>query len=662
MALTNYSKKCTSCGGNKWTYEKDLKLWICQYCGGHVERQEQYDGLYTIKNVVRQVILDCAYRRMEDAGRNLSECQKINARYAGTLVAGICYRLISAVSGHLPAGQDPRSMLSQLRRDYEQLTAEGRQLSDDETALYEFLDSDDAWALLATVFDTLGDQERREYLLTLTTAEKVFSKETNKSLLRFALNNDRETLIDQILAAPENVDAADAFAAVMAAPDSARKGSRLSCLLKEGAVQPGDEAQLEDYLSGEDSMQTKIQLVKAACAGGLTLQVDTLLREILPHADDQTLQELMQTLVQRKLHDREIDLLLEYAAAQSQFGPCRILLETLLASGQFVSINPRQAEQFLCNTDFLPEERVQAMDILCRFSAADRLWEGVAGTYLCRVREAADRRKIVLDALCQHVASVPSREFEQYVLSCTFDEALKPDRIAAILTLPSMNSGFFRELAGKYLQTGKDDPEVRSEVLRQLMQNGIPIDGAALLAYITRPQDDENDAVEFVQMALKNGSVLRSDTLSTYLETCSDRFNPKMFALLTASPFTVSNKALEHYVLRCPDSPAVKAANACALAKQTGFPLGSTACSVTHQGSVVKCSLAQAYILTTRDDPAAAARMVQAMADSGTRLNSEINVSGKVKKFSRYAQEQREALSPTAQALCQEHRLFSRFF
>lgn len=137
MAETSYSKKCTSCGGNKWEYKRELKLWICRYCGNQVERQEQYDGLYTIKNVVRQVILDSAYRRLEQADRNISECQKINSRYVGTLIAGICFRLIAAVSGGL-AGQDPRAMLGQLRRDYEQLKEESPDMNDDETAVYEF--------------------------------------------------------------------------------------------------------------------------------------------------------------------------------------------------------------------------------------------------------------------------------------------------------------------------------------------------------------------------------------------------------------------------------------------------------------------------------------------------------------------------------------------
>ena len=29
MALTNYNKRCTSCGGNRWEYVKDLKMWRC---------------------------------------------------------------------------------------------------------------------------------------------------------------------------------------------------------------------------------------------------------------------------------------------------------------------------------------------------------------------------------------------------------------------------------------------------------------------------------------------------------------------------------------------------------------------------------------------------------------------------------------------------------
>lgn len=662
MAVTNYSKKCTSCGGNKWEYIKDLKLWRCQYCDAQVERQEQYDGLYSIKNVVRQVILDAAYRRLEQADRNLSECQKINAQYVGTLIAGICFRLIAAVSGTYPA-QDPRAMLGQLRRDYQVLTEESRDMSDDETALYEFLDSSDAWAALATVFDTLGDEVRREYLLTLTDASQVFSKETNKSLLRFAVKNNRTELIEKILNNEDNLDIQDAFHIILdQCPDGEQKARLGAGLLSAGALKPGEEEVLENYLSGDDSVQTKAALTEAACKAGLVLHMEIVIREVLGSAEDEVLSRILDTFFDRRLYDGEIELLMSFAAAQRSVTRCLAVLDAMVASGQFVSLSVRQAQEFMDNSALPAQSRLEILSRLKQFTGADRLWETVTGNYLCQGRDEARERSEMIKGLCKDLKSLPAREFEKYVLQCTLDDQQKPELVGEILALPDMNPGFFRDLAGKYLHNGKDQPEVKSAVLHQLLENGLSIDGGMLVDYVCSAGDSPDEKVELVQLAVRNGTSIRADALSIYLERCSGSFSPKLFALLYQNGSTVTAKAMENYILRCPDDPAVKAKNGAVLASRTGMSLGSGNCTVNHLGNRVTCSLAQAYLLTTTDDYGSASRMIQAMTGSGTRLNTEIQVGGKGKRFSKYLSENRGSLSQVTEQISQDNRLFSWLF
>ena len=247
MAVTAYSKKCTSCGGNRWEYLKDQKLWRCLYCGAQVERKEEYDGLYTIKNVARQVVLDCAYRKLDQADHNLTECLKMSADYAGTLVASICYKLIAVVSPEQLPGQDKRALLGQLKRDYQTLEQTCGKLGDDETELYASFDSSDAWAALAAVFDTIGDTQRRDYLLTLTQPEQIYSKHTNQSLLRMSLRQGRRELADAILRNRENLDLHAACLTVMQeAPDDQDKAGWLESLIDAGSLGEKLCAALED--------------------------------------------------------------------------------------------------------------------------------------------------------------------------------------------------------------------------------------------------------------------------------------------------------------------------------------------------------------------------------------------------------------------------------
>lgn len=664
MASTNYNKMCTSCGGNKWEYDRELKVWLCRYCGAQVEWREEYDGLYTIKNVVRQVILDAAYRRMEQADRNLSECQKINARYAGTLVASICYRMISAVSGLCPSGQDPRSMLEQTRRDYQQLTREDKNMSDDETALYEFLDSDDAWAVLAMVFDTLGDQQRREFLLTLFNPQQVFSKETNKSLLRFSLKNRRLDLAEKVLSHPEHVDRTDALKTILVnCPDGPEKARMGALLLQKGAFKKGEEGFLEQYLAkSADAGATKNAIATAAMKSGLAIKPDALVSNVLPDADAGVMQSTLSSLFSRKLYDAEIEQLLHFAASQTDAGRSGAVLDAIIKSGQFVSLSVKQAQEFLFNTQLPANQRIALLGQLRNFTASDRMWEIVAGAYLCQVEEAPESRALLLDALCQNLTSIPARDFEQYVLQISWDGPLKGERIANLLALSGMNTGFFRELAGKYLQNAQDDPELRNIVLHQLLNCGLSIDGTKLVEYICYGKDTAETKTELAQLALKNGTAMHADAISTYLERCTDTFNTQLFSLLYTPGSSISVKALENYVLRCPDHPAVKVQNAGTLASHMGIGLGNTPSTIRHLGATVSCNLAQAYILSTQDEGVIATQMLQSMLQAGAKLTAPVQVNHATKKFHKYVQEVKDQLSPVSLQLCQEQRLFSRFF
>jgi hypothetical protein len=59
---------------------------------------------------------------------------------------------------------------------------------------------------------------------------------------------------------------------------------------------------------------------------------------------------------------------------------------------------------------------------------------------------------------------------------------------------------------------------------------------------------------------------------------------------------------------------------------------------------------------------ALAAAMVQSMTDAGVKLASPVEVDGISKKFNKFVQEKRSQLSKVAEEICQNQRLFSRFF
>ena len=54
--------------------------------------------------------------------------------------------------------------------------------------------------------------------------------------------------------------------------------------------------------------------------------------------------------------------------------------------------------------------------------------------------------------------------------------------------------------------------------------------------------------------------------------------------------------------------------------------------------------------------------MVQSMTDAGVKLAAPVEADGLSRKFRKFVQEKRNQLSPVAEEICQNNRLFSRFF
>lgn len=205
MAVSFVARKCTQCAG-KLQYIKEKKIWKCLYCGAEIEKQEQYDGLFTIKNVVRQSLLDTAYRRLDSAFKNLIECEKIDSRYVGTVIAKLAYDVTRVITPGACDQKDVKSIFAQLRKTYEQLKSTGATISDDEEALYEFLEEPDIFATLILVYDSLNDIARRDFVAQMLDAKEVYSKYANNNLLSFAIKNEKIDLADQVISNSDNID------------------------------------------------------------------------------------------------------------------------------------------------------------------------------------------------------------------------------------------------------------------------------------------------------------------------------------------------------------------------------------------------------------------------------------------------------------------------
>ena len=265
MSVSFVARKCTQCAG-KLQYIKEKKIWKCLYCGAEIERQEQYDGLFEIKNVVRQTLLDTAYRRLESASRNLIECEKIDPRYVGTIVAKLAYDMIRVTTPGACEERDVKAVFTQLKKTYEQLKANGEGgITDEEEALYEFLEESDIYAVLILVYDSLNDEARRDYVLQMLDTQSVFSKPANNNLLSYALKRGKVELADRVIENLDNLEPRAALIDVLLKyPDGDAKGDKIAALLSTGALKYEDRRILENYLrESQDGVVTKSRASKS---------------------------------------------------------------------------------------------------------------------------------------------------------------------------------------------------------------------------------------------------------------------------------------------------------------------------------------------------------------------------------------------------------------
>ena len=133
MASFFTSLKCNNCAGSL-TFDRAKKVWVCDYCGSEIIREERSEGPYSIKGVAVRALTDMAEDDLDSGEKNLAECEKLDPKHAATLICRLCFNVLK-FSNPDNAGS-ARAILSQLKRDYTALNELDSSISPEEEALY----------------------------------------------------------------------------------------------------------------------------------------------------------------------------------------------------------------------------------------------------------------------------------------------------------------------------------------------------------------------------------------------------------------------------------------------------------------------------------------------------------------------------------------------
>lgn len=663
MAVSYSSKKCESCGGSL-EYIRAEKLWRCRYCGTEVVREETYDGLFTIKNVVRQTIVDAAYRRLDGARDNITECQKIDVNYVGTIIARLCYRLVCLITPGGCREEEVGGMYQRLKDDYGALCARDAGIGEDEESLYAFIgDADgaaDAFALLVLVFDTLGDSRRAQWCYQLLELPKVYSKACNKDLLTYCMKQGEMDAARTIAANRGNIDAHTAMHTVLTkCPDGEAKRELIALLQQQGAYTAQDKDAVRSYLQGSDSCATKIALLRSGSDAHFLPDMDVLIAAVLEPATPEETEDALECICAEQLYDADLYTLLAYGISCGAEKALPVV-RRIKASGHFVSLNGSMIQKVFLDMRKTAAERAALWKELSSCRMDKKALEIAAAEYLCRAADAPSDRRELMTLLLAQVEALPPSVVERYVLECRYDGEQKPEMIRCLFSLPRMHAPQFGGVLGRYLAVWPDEPALARRVMDALLNAGLPLSPNEISSFVCSKRVSAAETVEVLRRLEQNGSRPRADVLSTYLERCAADFSHELFVYLFDQGVTISDLALQNYLLVCRDEAAAKVRNAVALAQKQAAPLGASSCQIGHNGHSLCCNLAQAYLLQAPDAYELGCEMLTEMTRAA-RLTGEMTVDGSVVRFKKYIKESRAQLSATTVQLCEHFNLFSLF-
>ncbi|MDD6097985.1 MAG: hypothetical protein PUB66_04575 [Oscillospiraceae bacterium] len=654
MAVNYISQKCTSCAGTRFEYLKDQKMWKCLYCGTLIERHEQADSMFTIKNVVRQSILDDAWMRFDSAQKNLVECEKIDSRYIGTIIAEIAYEVNMMFYGGLNK-QQQSNMFAQMKKNYASLRNIAASPNDEEIALYEFFESSETVGALILVFDALKDSARVELLFNYFDPKEVYSADLNSKLLKYAIKQKNYDLFDSIIKNSENIDKKSIFRIILNNyPDTPAKAENIRLITENGDFLSEDEQKLmESYLRDtQDCADTKYAAAEAVLQTPACPGVDVLFENVAAELEDSSrIQQLIGIILDKDLLDTELYKIVDFALSRCSGESCLQVFEKLASSENFVTLNYDHLMKLLKNKEIDIENKKKIFEIAVQCHVSDKIVDKCISSYLSEIQDTPENREELIPFLLGSVKTFSSPSAERYIMSTGIDGSKKAEYAEMILD-KGVNTSVFRNTLNQYLTGTQDSYNVKYDMICLLKSKGINASLDTAIAFLENAEYQSDQKISIINK-LKENAFTDNDIYNTYVEKVdATKFDSEVHAALISSATVISENAFVRYVLWLSDLPAAKAGYVSKMTGMCAARPNDIQCSFMLNGSKIESGLVQAYIFTAREDTGAAASVLEALGDIRSCCKSEMRVNGSKTNLVKFVRSQKNTLSQKQHDLC----------
>jgi hypothetical protein len=629
MSVNFVVKKCTQCAG-MLEYIKDKKIWRCLYCGAEIERQQQYDGLFTINNVVRQALNDIAFRRMKIAKEHIIEAEKIDSRYLGTTIANLAYGVIS-LSVPDSSGLE-KSTIAQIKKYNEILVDYSSTLSEDEEVIYEFVDSSDVYATLLVVFDILNHSVRKEYLSKLIVPEEIFSVETNKTFLSYCVKNNKSDLIEVLLKNNENSDARFSFFEVLEKyADQSNKSQMLTLVSSKIRLNSNDQFRIDNYFkSSLDSMKTKTNVLEQILNQDFEIDYLNYINNVVKTSDKEAFIKNVDLITRKKKPDSVSEVLIERIFS-SEYEVIIKSLDILKHNNFFLAIGSKELLQIEKSTILDSESKSKIVKMLIPDKVTKKQIEIFLGIYLNEIDNLIETRMELVSYLLKTLEQLSPKIFEKYVYDSHIDKDKKP-KMMELLLKTNVNVNYFSDLMNHYINTSKDPLETQPEVIKLLLSYRFNITIDDLLRCLLIKKYSFDELVTLIKLIKNNYEHQFMKLLDIYVIKLKQNVNFDVAKHLFDSKSKISNEAIECLLFDTESSSLTKFELLIAVMNQVETDFFSQRLIRTFNNQVIDLNVTQAYMLFGKDDQIVSTQIINELSKRYTPIEN-IGVSNKKIKF-----------------------------
>lgn len=666
MAVNMTGQKCEDCSGSL-EYDKFNKIWICPYCGKTYEREYrankvQIDGLAGINENCRATLLEITRSSFDIAQKNLSECERLDPNYVGTIIVNCAYYLFKAAKS---SKEECSALLGKLKYYSQKLKNDFVDVLDDEVGFYDLIKNPEIYAVLAITFNSIAARERENFIWNYFDVESVLTPTLNRSILQILFKENRYEEIEKMTDNIEFIEKRYTLNEILKQyPDGDDKKRIIEKLLQKEAFTARDQPLVENYLfSTKDDIFTKLLVMKYGFSVGMRLKINEVLKNLLSKCEyESQALAVFDSLNSIKLNSDDMQLVMDFILSE-KCPNAKIVcigLKYLKDSSSLYELSSQDVISFFDKMIYTSEESCEILNLMISlFKINNKSWDQLTNYFLLKYNANNDDRFKIISIIFEHIASIPLTLMENYLYGKNIDGENKLLIVQKFFDL-KLEKSYYTHFLNNYILKNQDGNESIG-IIKYLFSKDLPCSSDALKKVVLSKINLDKD---FIDNIFSYNISVSTELIDEYILKCSDmtKFNNYLIQKLLNYRFVISSESIVKYVMQVTEDEIIKSDNAILMINncpRLSFP---NSMSVNFLNDRIACNFAQAYLLTGKDCPSDKIKILKQLILNKVKLNDVMIINGKKEKFKKYILDKKNVLPDEIDEICVEMGVYKLFF